>query len=419
MEPAPLAGVPDDADIETAIFEYPEPCASLRGFYDGPRSSRNSCGSMRVGSAQGPGFGSAVRCDRVHDPLRRAVGRTGSRPAIFHAFDWPWSYGVAAVLLARRAGARSMFSLFGDVLPHREELQQFDSISRPFLKPARFALRASDVVASMTRHCRDLVIHVGISPNDVLLVRVVGDMAPFHPEVDGKEIPTAPRWDGPCSFSWADPTAEGTADSDRSASRDPRATSEGARGIRRARPRLRPGVASLGGEPGRRRRSRVRRRGLGRGPSRVLRSRRRLHLSDDDDHRMPGSDLRAGDVRRDSGHRYEDRGCARGDPRRRRRVPVDPGTRMPWLAVSSRCLLFRRKPVRKSAAEAETVRSSSSTEEDVLNDLFQAYDRLSSGEPDRSAKPPVIQSRSGGDQPLLSATRTKLITSRALGRITA
>ena len=40
----------------------------------------------------------------------------------------------------------------------------------------------------MTRHCRDLVIHVGISPNDVLLVRVIGDMAPFHPEVDGREI---------------------------------------------------------------------------------------------------------------------------------------------------------------------------------------------------------------------------------------
>jgi glycosyltransferase involved in cell wall biosynthesis len=198
MEPSPLAGLPDDADIKTAIFEYPGAVRLTAWLLRRPTLLAKLLRLYARGLSVKPGF--AARQFGVTACTIRSAGRLveGERPAIFHAFDWPWSYGVAAVLLARRAGARSMFSLFGDVLPHREELHQFDSISRPFLKPARFALRASDVVASMTRHCRDLVTHVGMSPNDVRLVRIIGDMTPFHPEVDGREIRARHRdGDGP------------------------------------------------------------------------------------------------------------------------------------------------------------------------------------------------------------------------------
>ena len=188
MEPSPLAGLPDDADIKTAIFEYPGAVRLTAWLLRRPALLAKLLELYARGLCTRPGF--AARQFGVTASTIRSAERlvAGERPAIFHAFDWPWSYGVAAVLLARRADARSMFSLFGDVLPHREELQQFDSISRPFLEPARFALRETDVVASMTRHCRDLVIHVGMSPNDVRLVRVIGDMTPFHPDVDGSEI---------------------------------------------------------------------------------------------------------------------------------------------------------------------------------------------------------------------------------------
>ena len=112
----------------------------------------------------------------------------GERPSITHAYDWPWSHGAAAVLLAETRGGKSMVSLFGDVLPHLDELTQFDAVSRPFLTTSRTVLRRADLVASMTEHCRRLVRHVDVLPDEVALVRVMGDMQPFHPGVDGTEL---------------------------------------------------------------------------------------------------------------------------------------------------------------------------------------------------------------------------------------
>ena len=116
----------------------------------------------------------------------------GERPAITHAYDWPWSHGAAAVLLADRRGGKSMISLFGDVLPHLDELNQFDSVSRPFHSTSRAVLRRADLVASMTQHCRRLVRHVGLRDDEVALVRVLGDMRPFNPNVDGSPVRRRP-----------------------------------------------------------------------------------------------------------------------------------------------------------------------------------------------------------------------------------
>jgi glycosyltransferase involved in cell wall biosynthesis len=81
-----------------------------------------------------------------------------------------------------------MISLFGDVLPHLDELTQFDSVSRPFVRTSRTVLRRADLVASMTEHCRRLVRHVDVLPDDVALVRVMGDMRPFRPGIDGTAL---------------------------------------------------------------------------------------------------------------------------------------------------------------------------------------------------------------------------------------
>ena len=118
------------------------------------------------------------------------------RPALVHGFDTPWSYGAATVLLARDRGGRSMFSFFGDVLPHTTELEQFDSTSKPFVTASRAVLESVDLAASMTDHCRQLVRHVGLSPDDVALIRVIGDMEPFNPRVDGAAV-RARHGDGP------------------------------------------------------------------------------------------------------------------------------------------------------------------------------------------------------------------------------
>jgi len=71
----------------------------------------------------------AVRELAMTASLLRSADRLldGERPDIVHGFDTPWSYGAATALLARETGAKSMFSFFGDVLPHASELEQFDS----------------------------------------------------------------------------------------------------------------------------------------------------------------------------------------------------------------------------------------------------------------------------------------------------
>jgi glycosyltransferase involved in cell wall biosynthesis len=112
----------------------------------------------------------------------------GEQPAIVHGFDTPWSYGLATVLLAEESGAKAMFSFFGDVLPHAAEVDHYDSISRPFVAASRAALQRMGIAASMTEHCRDLVRSLGLPPEEVALVRVIGDMDEFSPDGDGGTI---------------------------------------------------------------------------------------------------------------------------------------------------------------------------------------------------------------------------------------
>jgi glycosyltransferase involved in cell wall biosynthesis len=188
MRALPLTELPDDADLESAIFEYPGARRLAAWLIRKPGLLRTLLAAYAGALLRRPVFGlkqfGVTACS-----IRSAEQLIdGERPAIVHAFDWPWSYGMAAVVLAQRNGGRSMLSFFGDVLPHREELKQFDSVSRAFLTPSRSALQSADLIASMTDHCRELVRHAGLSPDDVELVRVAGKMESFHPGVDGSAI---------------------------------------------------------------------------------------------------------------------------------------------------------------------------------------------------------------------------------------
>jgi len=196
VRPAPLAGLPDDADLESAVFEYPGLQRLAAWLLRRPSLLRTLLSSYAGALIRRPAyamrqFGVTACSIRSAEQLIR-----GERADIVHAFDWPWSYGLAAVTLARRNEGRSMLSFFGDVLPHREELKQFDSVSRAFLTPSRQALEGADLIASMTDHCRRLVSHAGLSPDDVELVRVAGRMDSFHPGVDGSAIHTRHADDG-------------------------------------------------------------------------------------------------------------------------------------------------------------------------------------------------------------------------------
>ena len=188
IEPHPLAGLPLDADVKTDVFSYPGLVRLACWFLRRPATALRLIAWYAPALLRRPRF-STKQLAATACWIRSAEILLGEdRPSIVHAFDWPWSQGAAAVVLADRHDGKSMMSLFGDVLPHLDELTQFDSVSRPFHKTSRTVLRETDLVASMTEHCRRLVRHVDLLPDEVALVRVMGDMKPFHPEVDGSAL---------------------------------------------------------------------------------------------------------------------------------------------------------------------------------------------------------------------------------------
>jgi glycogen synthase len=188
VEPRALAGLPPDADVETTVFSYPGTARLAGWLMRRPRIAARLLSLYARAVLRRPGF-AAKQLAATACWIRAGEELLGDdRPSITHAYDWPWSHGAAAVLLAESRGGKSMVSLFGDVLPHLDELTQFDSVSRPFLSTSRTVLREADLVASMTEHCRRLVRHVDMLPDEVALVRVMGDMQPFHPGVDGTDV---------------------------------------------------------------------------------------------------------------------------------------------------------------------------------------------------------------------------------------
>lgn len=182
--------------MENVVVEYPGAAPLALWLLRRPRTLATLLRWYAKALVRVPRY--AVRELAMAASLMRSSERllAGETPAIVHGFDTPWSYGASTLLLAREHGGRSMFSFFGDVLPHAAELEHLDSTSRPFSTASRAVLRGVDLAASMTNHCRELVRHVGLSPEDVALVRVIGDMEPFNPGVDGRAI-RARYGDGP------------------------------------------------------------------------------------------------------------------------------------------------------------------------------------------------------------------------------
>jgi glycosyltransferase involved in cell wall biosynthesis len=188
IKPAPVEDLPEDADFKTAEMEYPGALPVLAWMLRHPRVTLTLLRWFGTALLRSPRFAAgqvAASASWVRSAERLL---DGEQPAIVHSYDLPWLHGSAAVLVARRRGGRSMITIFGDVLPHRDELRQFDPVSRPFAAGTRVVLESADVVASMTKHCCALVRHAGFPPEKVELVRIIGHMDSFRPDVDGSAI---------------------------------------------------------------------------------------------------------------------------------------------------------------------------------------------------------------------------------------
>ncbi len=107
--------------------------------------------------------------------------------AVVHAYDFPWEQGAAAVLLARQFGVRSVISTFGELVPHRGELDAYEGLDT-YAKTTRQILEEADKVVSMTAHCQTRLAIVGFDPRQAERVRMVVDMEAFHPSVSGARV---------------------------------------------------------------------------------------------------------------------------------------------------------------------------------------------------------------------------------------
>lgn len=193
--PAPdLSQIPGDA--ENVVVEHPGMAPLALWLLRRPRVLAALLRWYAKPLVRVPGY--AVRELGMSAALVRSAERLlgNDRPAIVHGFDTPWSYGAATILLGRELGGRTMFSFFGDVLPHASEVEHLDARSKPFVALSRAVLEQVDLAASMTNHCRELVRHVGLSPDGVALVRVIGDMEPFE-TASGRDEIRARHADGP------------------------------------------------------------------------------------------------------------------------------------------------------------------------------------------------------------------------------
>ena len=176
-----------DGDIENVVVEHPGIARLTLWLLGRPGILATLVRWYAKPLLRVPGY--AVRELGMTAALVRSAERLlrDERPAIVHGFDTPWSYGAATVLAARERGGRTMFSFFGDVLPHASELEHLDAKSKPFVGVSRAVLEQVDVAASMTNHCRELVRHVGLTPDRVALIRVIGDMEPFEAAGDRED----------------------------------------------------------------------------------------------------------------------------------------------------------------------------------------------------------------------------------------
>ena len=107
VEPLAAGGPATDADIETAVYAYPGPVRLIAWLLRRPRIASRLLSLYAHAIVRQPGFATrqlaATACW-----LRTAEEILGAEhPSITHAYDWPWSHGAAAVVLAENAVARA------------------------------------------------------------------------------------------------------------------------------------------------------------------------------------------------------------------------------------------------------------------------------------------------------------------------
>ncbi len=103
---------------------------------------------------------------------------------IIHAYDYPWAQGFVAAYLGKKYKKRFVQTIFGEVVPHRNELVHHDAFGDRFKNLVRGVLEQSDLLLSVSKHCAREVSHVGMNPDRVKVTYYGIDVNRFSPDID-------------------------------------------------------------------------------------------------------------------------------------------------------------------------------------------------------------------------------------------
>ncbi len=107
---------------------------------------------------------------------------------IVHAYDYPWAQGFAAAYLAKRYKKKYVQTIFGEVVPHNDELILHDERGERFKGFSRYVLTQSDLILSVSKHCARQVSYIGLDPEQVKVTYYGVDTRRFRPDVDAQPI---------------------------------------------------------------------------------------------------------------------------------------------------------------------------------------------------------------------------------------
>jgi glycosyltransferase involved in cell wall biosynthesis len=115
---------------------------------------------------------------------------------IVHAYDYPWAQGFVAAYLAKRYKKKYVQTIFGEVVPHKDELVYHDEVGEGFRGLSRYVLSQSHLLLSVSKHCAREVKYVGLLPGQVKVTYFGVDTKRFDLDVDAQSLRSQYKLEG-------------------------------------------------------------------------------------------------------------------------------------------------------------------------------------------------------------------------------
>lgn len=107
---------------------------------------------------------------------------------LIHAYDYPWAQGWVASRLAKKYKKKYIQTTFGEIVPHKSELMQYDNESKLYKAHVHNVLTTANTLISVSRHCAKVLQYVGIDPNLAKVCYHGVNLSDFHPYLSSHQI---------------------------------------------------------------------------------------------------------------------------------------------------------------------------------------------------------------------------------------